>query len=144
LTILAEQNAPSVANALLQRKGARQGAVLFEIRKRAERRLGEMIAELPKNPGVRVAVGPRRVRQKPTDTPTLLDSQIAKNLADRARRAYAMPRREFEEMIRRGREEIYRSAERAATSKADRKEKHRRIAARAKPTRPTTPLVPSP
>jgi hypothetical protein len=43
-----------------------------------------------------------------------------------------MPRDEFEEMIRRGREEIYRSAERAATSKVARKDKHRTIAARAK------------
>jgi hypothetical protein len=63
---------------------------------------------------------------------TLAEAGIDKNLADRARRAAAMPLREFEEMIRRGREEIYRSAERAATSKVARKEKHRRIAARAK------------
>jgi 16S rRNA G966 N2-methylase RsmD len=38
----------------------------------------------------------------------------------------------FEEMIARGREDIYRSVERAAASIAARKEKHQAIAAKAK------------
>ena len=43
-----------------------------------------------------------------------------------------MPRDEFEAMIAEGREDIYRSVERAAASKIARREKHQTIAAKAK------------
>ncbi len=64
-----------------------------EIRKRAERRLGELMAESPKakppNPK-------RRVAGKPDDPPTLADQGIDKHLANRARKAAAMPEDKFE------------------------------------------------
>jgi hypothetical protein len=124
-----------------QAKNKELEADAWEIRKRAERRLGEIMAELPKNPGVRVGVGYRRVKKKPADPPTLLDSEIDKNLANRARMTRSMPRREFEEMVRRGREEIYRSAD----APRPRRRLGRRSTAGSprapRPTRPTARLV---
>jgi hypothetical protein len=112
-----------------QAKNKELEADAWEIRKRAERRLGEMMAAEPGAQGKRTDLGLSKTQVSKL---TLAEAGVDKNLADRARRAAAMPLHEVEEMIRRGREEIYRSAERAATSKAARKEKHRRIAARAK------------
>jgi N6-adenosine-specific RNA methylase IME4 len=64
-----------------------------EIRKRAERRLGEIMAESrkakPPNPK-------RRVAKRPDDPPTLAAQGIGKALADRARKAAAMPEDKFE------------------------------------------------
>jgi hypothetical protein len=59
----------------------------FEIRKRAERRLGEMMDAQPKNEGGRPSKN--RVLEKPS----LSDAGIDKNLADRARKAHAMKER---------------------------------------------------
>ena len=112
-----------------QAKNKNLEADAFEIRKRAERRLGEMIEAQPGAQGKRTDLGFSKTQ---VSKPSLAEAGIDKNLADRARRARSMPRGEFEEMIVKGREDIYRSAERAATSKAARKEKHRRIAAGAK------------
>jgi N6-adenosine-specific RNA methylase IME4 len=68
-------------------------AMATEIRKRAERRLGEIMAESrkakPPNPK-------RRVVKKPDDPPTLAEQGVGKALADRARKAAAMPEDKFE------------------------------------------------
>jgi hypothetical protein len=95
------------------RQSQLEEADAFEIRKRAERWLGEMMEAEEKAQGARVpGVGKRGLPPNPR---SLAAQGVDKNLADRARRAAAMPLDEFEEMIRRGREQIYRSAERAAT-----------------------------
>jgi hypothetical protein len=65
-----------------------------ELRKRAERRIGELIAEL-REAGKRATAGWQEnwVRD---GLPTLADEGIDKHLADRARKAAAMPAEKFE------------------------------------------------
>jgi N6-adenosine-specific RNA methylase IME4 len=71
-----------------------------EIRRRAERRLGELMAEqrdagrLAKPPNPR-----RRVAKKPDDPPTLAEQGIGKALADRARKAAALTEEPFEVQV---------------------------------------------
>jgi hypothetical protein len=112
-----------------QAKDKQMEADAFELRKRAEHRLGEMMDEQPKARGQLLRGS---VMDPRDDTPTLADAGIDKHLADRARKAFEMDADAFEEMIARGREDIYRSVERAAASKVAREEKHQAIAARAK------------
>ncbi len=100
----------------------------FEIRKRAERRLGEIMETQPKNEGGRPSKN--RVSKKPSLTTTGID----KNLANRARQAASMPEDDFEALIGKGRDEVRKSAERAADSKANRKQKHKKIAEEASMT----------
>jgi N6-adenosine-specific RNA methylase IME4 len=103
----------------------------FEIRKRAERRLGVMMEAQPKAKGARepgTNRGTTRVAEKPA---SLDDAGIDKNLANRARKAAAMSEEDFETLVADGREEVRKSAERAAESKINRKEKHQGIIARA-------------
>lgn len=67
------------------------------IRKRAERRLGELMDEQRKAGQLAKPPNPkRRVAKKPDDPPTLADQGISKALADRARKAAAMPNEKFE------------------------------------------------
>lgn len=103
----------------------------FEIRKRAERRLGEMMAEQPKAQGKRTDLGFSKTQVGKT---TLAEAGIDKNLADRARKAVAIPEDEFEALVANGRADVKRSAERAAEAKIARREKHQTIAARASST----------
>ena len=76
-----------------QAKDGRLIAHATEIRKRAERRLSELMAKSPKakppNPK-------RRVAKKPDDPPSLAEQGIGKNLADRARKAAEMAEDKFE------------------------------------------------
>jgi len=113
-----------------QAKNKNLEADAFEIRKRAERRLGELMAEQPKAPGARQPGTQRgtRVEGKPT---SLADTGIDKGLAHRARQLAAMPAQDFEELITDGREDVRRSVERSVESKINRQEKHQKIAARA-------------
>jgi N6-adenosine-specific RNA methylase IME4 len=97
----------------------------FEIRKRAERRLGEVMAEMP-----RAGVGGREGCSE-NPLPTLPEMGIGKNLAHRARTTAAMPSPDFEKLVANGRDEVLKSVERAVVSKEKRKEKHQEIAARA-------------
>lgn len=101
----------------------------FEIRKRAERRLGELMASQPKAKAG--APSKNRVAKKPDSPKSLKAQNIDKNLADRARRAAEMPPAAFESMIAKGREEVKKSVERAHESKEKRKEKHQKIASEA-------------
>jgi hypothetical protein len=75
-----------------------------EIRIRAERRLGELMAAqketvgLAKPPGVNQHTEDR-VRIKPEAPPTLAEAGIDKNLAQRARTYAAVPKEQFEELL---------------------------------------------
>jgi hypothetical protein len=82
----------------------------FEIRKRAERRLGNMMQALRETVGLATPGGAmrpeHRVVRKPDAIPTLAEAGIDKNLANRARSAAGVPAEEFEEIINQGREQI--------------------------------------
>jgi N6-adenosine-specific RNA methylase IME4 len=74
-----------------------------EIRKRAERRLGELICEQREagklatgKEGKRKALGSPR---DPRDRPTLAEQGVGKALADRARKAAALPQDQFEALV---------------------------------------------
>ena len=72
-------------------------ALATEIRKRAERRLGEIMEESRKAGRLAKPPNPkRRVAKKPDDPPTLADQGINKALADRARKAAALRQDKFE------------------------------------------------
>jgi N6-adenosine-specific RNA methylase IME4 len=98
----------------------------FEIRKRAERRLGEIMDGAGHGGDRKSSVSEKRLKQ------SLANQGIDTNLAHRARQAKAMPEADFETLIARGREEVRKSAERSADSKANRQEKHQSIAAKAR------------
>jgi N6-adenosine-specific RNA methylase IME4 len=84
-------------------KQARNGELIAHataIRKRAERRLGELMAEDRK--AGKLAKGTRGSRIKGARVasgPTLADQGIDKHLADRARKAAEMPEEKFEEHV---------------------------------------------
>jgi hypothetical protein len=84
---------------------AKDGKLIAEataIKKRAERRLGELM-EADRKSGKLKHGGPRkgtRVVEKPL-LHTLADQGIDKNLADRARKTAAMPEAKFEEQVAR-------------------------------------------
>lgn len=81
-----------------QAKDKRLVAMATEIRKRAERRLGQLLAEIPKaKPPGGSKTRPRkdRVSKKP-DLATLDKLSIDKNLADRARKSAALTEPKFE------------------------------------------------
>jgi N6-adenosine-specific RNA methylase IME4 len=105
----------------------------FEIRVRAERRLGGMMAAQKEQFGT--AQGRRTdlgFSKTQVDKATLQEAGIDKNLAHRARQLHAMSSEAFEAMVSDGREEARRSAERAVISKINRQEKHQDIATKAK------------
>lgn len=87
-----------------------------ELRLRAERRLGEMMAAQPKAKGGDIG-GKARIdgfRENPANPPiTFAEAGIDKNLANRARRAFEKPDHEFEGMIVEAREAVVRSVERS-------------------------------
>lgn len=94
----------------------------YEIRLRAERRVGEMMAAQPKAkpPGGSDARPLKdRVSEKPDQTITLSDAGIDKNLANRARKLHAMPANEFERVVNEGREAIERGVERNALKRVE-------------------------
>jgi hypothetical protein len=72
-----------------------------EIRARAERRLGELMAEMEKHKGGGDQKSDHRVSKKPSDPPTLASQGIDKNLAHRARASAKMSASDFEVAIRR-------------------------------------------
>lgn len=82
----------------------------FEIRKRAERRLGEMMRAQRETVGLAKPGGDmrpeHRVAKKPDAIPTLVEAGIDKNLAHRARGAAAVTAEKFEQIIKEGREKI--------------------------------------
>lgn len=72
-----------------------------EIRIRAERRLGQLLAEAEKHPGGRPETGPDRGPVLAEDKPkTLKESGISKNLSSRAQKIAAVPDEEFESAVK--------------------------------------------
>jgi N6-adenosine-specific RNA methylase IME4 len=114
-----------------QAKNKSLEADAFEIRIRAERRLGEMMAEQPKAKGA-IEPGTNRgttwVAEKPA---SLASAGIDKNLAHRARTLAAMSGNDFTVFVDEGREQVQRSVERAVMATEARKAKHQAIAEKA-------------
>jgi hypothetical protein len=92
----------------------------FEIRIRAETRVGEMMAEQRKTVGLAPA-GRRRIglSKNPISQPTLAEAGIDKNLANRARKLSALSENERERVITEGRVAIERGPERKALKKIE-------------------------
>ena len=85
----------------------------WEIRIRAERRVGELIAAQRETEGLNVGsrlAGPSRTRQD--ERPTLADAGIDKHLADRARKLTKTDHVEFEQRLAEGRARIMDVSER--------------------------------
>jgi hypothetical protein len=87
-----------------QAKDAELVAHATEMRKRAERRIGELI-KVDREAG-RLAKGggdkrsKQRVHKRPSDAASLADQGVDKHLADRARKAAALPKEKFEARLR--------------------------------------------
>jgi hypothetical protein len=69
-----------------------------EIRIRAERRIGELMAAQRETEGLNKGAA-TRVAEKPASPPTLAEAGIDKNLADRARKLAAIPEEEFNGIV---------------------------------------------
>jgi N6-adenosine-specific RNA methylase IME4 len=117
-----------------------------EVRKRAERRIGELI-KINREAGKLAKAGRRsknRVFEKPDSPKSLASQGVDKNLADRARKAAAMPEAKFEASITKAvkiavaaitrTEEVIKQAraEMIATKLENRKRRHKEIRAAAK------------
>jgi N6-adenosine-specific RNA methylase IME4 len=123
-----------------QAKNKSLEADAWEIRVRAETRLGEMMKEQKDTVGL--AQGKRTdlgLSATQVDKPTLAEAGIDKNLAHRARKLASMSETERENLIAEGRADVQLSAERAVLSKLNRQEKHQEIAAKASALRLASP-----
>lgn len=98
----------------------------FEIRKRAERRLGEMIKAQRDTVGLNTGARGIGTKVRVIGKPTLNSAGIDKNLADRARKAAAIPKAKFDELVDNGRSRIQREAERTDTEISQEAKKARR------------------
>ena len=88
-----------------------------EIRIRAERRLGELQAEQPKNRGTRgQLVGPSKMAVPTDETPTLKELGIDYKLSSRAQKLAAVPQAKFESMLGEWRARVRRETERITTN----------------------------
>lgn len=114
-----------------QAKNKSLEADAFEIRLRAERRLGEMMVADKDNRASHGGDKKSKVSEKLLK-PTLSEIGIDGNLAHRARQLNKLSDRAFENLVAEGREDVRHSAERSALSKINRQEKHQGIAAKAK------------
>lgn len=90
-----------------QAKNRQLKADAFEIRLRAERRVGEMMDRGKDDRQTRGGQG-----GKVSEKPTLNEAGIDKNLANRARKLHALPAEEFERVVSEGREAVERGVER--------------------------------
>ena len=117
-----------------QAKNKALEADAFEIRLRAERRLGEMLATQPKAEGTRgQLIGRGVIGGFPKNPPISFNAAgIDKNLANRARKLNALSEKEFGTLVAEGRDDVQRSVERSFLSKVNRAEKHKKIAGLAK------------
>ena len=109
-----------------------------EIRIKAERRLGEMIAAqrdagLLSKGAAGEGAAKRGSQENPRSLPTLAEAGIDKNLADRARKLAAIPESEFDEIVSDWRERVERENERVSINLLRSGERH--SAAQAADTR---------
>lgn len=97
-----------------------------EIRIRAERRLGEMIAAQRETVGLSEGGRPSKTgsQQNPVSLPTLAEAGIDKNLADRARKLAAIPEAEFTEIVSDWRDRVERENERVSVNLLKSGERH--------------------
>lgn len=103
-----------------------------EIRIRAERRIGELMAKqreagLMNSGAASIGVGQRGFENNPRSSelpPTLAEAGIDKNLADRARKYAAIPETEFDGIVSGWRDRIEQENERVTTNLLDAAEKH--------------------
>lgn len=88
-----------------------------EIRMRAERRLGVLIAAQKETVGLHEGGRPKKTGSDtdPVSIPTLADAGIDKHLADRARKMAAVPEAKFEAAIGEWRETVSTASERVTT-----------------------------
>ncbi len=102
-----------------QAKDKKLEADAHAIRMRAERRLGQMMEEQKKTIGLNKggkSEHRNRVSKKP-GKPTLGSQGIDKNLADRSRKAAAMPEQQFEQKVQEDREQITAPAPKTVNAK---------------------------
>ena len=100
-----------------------------EIRIRAERRLGEMIAAqrdagLLSKGAAGEGAAKRGSQENPRSLPTLAEAGIDKNLADRARKLASIPETEFNEIVSDWRQRIERENERVSINLLKAGERH--------------------
>jgi N6-adenosine-specific RNA methylase IME4 len=102
-----------------QAKNRELEADAYELRVRAERKLGELIAAQKATVGLATGGehgGKARLdgtRAVPTNArPTLAEAGIDKKLSSKAQKMHAIPSEKFEAMVKDGREEVQRSVER--------------------------------
>lgn len=110
-----------------------------EIRLRAERRLGELLAAAPKNQGAATeGIGKRGAKGEPRydQPPTLRDLGIDKKLSARAQKLAAVPEREFESQMADWRERVGQETERVTTSLLRRGERAQRESGLSTPQLP--------
>lgn len=100
-----------------------------EIRIRAERRLGEMMAEQREagllNKGGGDQKSDQRGKKSPSDLPTLADAGIDKDLAKRARQYASIPAKKFESILAERRERIEQENERVSVKLHTEAKKHK-------------------
>ena len=101
----------------LQARDANMIADAIEIKLRAERRLGELMAEQARIVGKAKPRGSNqykeRVSRKPDALPTLEEAGIDNNLANRSRRAAAVTSKAFDDVVRAARDGVTGVAARA-------------------------------
>jgi N6-adenosine-specific RNA methylase IME4 len=98
-----------------QAKNRQLEADAFEIRLRAENRVGEMMAAQRDAVGLNEGSKGSPIKgARVSEKPTLSEAGIDKNLANRARKLHALPSAEFERVVSEGREAIQRGVERQA------------------------------
>lgn len=99
-----------------------------EIRMRAERRIGELMAQQRATAGLAKPGGDmksdHRVRRGPDDPPPLAAVGIDKHLADRARKLAAVPKPEFESAITEWRQQTIENTEKVTANLLKKGERH--------------------
>jgi hypothetical protein len=93
-----------------------------EIKVRAERRAGELLRDMEKNPGVRT-LGPSRV-SAPSESPTLDTLGITHKQSSRWQKLAAVPAEKFEQAVQAAKE-VAREVTTTATRKARRRGEQR-------------------
>lgn len=77
--------------------GEEAEAYAREVRLRSERRLGEILMETPKNPGVQLSGGSRK--EPPGDVPTLRELGVSKKVSMKVQQMALLPVEAFEQVV---------------------------------------------